>query len=130
MAAVHRDPHMHPKQQRGERRLLLVFPQQSRNKQTMATGPVCWEAQGGEGPGRARARGLAQGWLGWDDHMAFRGAGSLGRGYTWAAGERGTSQTRALAEGLPSWARLVFRDWALIFLFGQWCSWGCPCLLR
>ena len=43
----------------GEKRLLLVFPQQSRNKQTMATGPLCSEAQGrggrvlrtGRGPG-------------------------------------------------------------------------------
>lgn len=42
-----------------EKRLLLVFPQQSRNKQTMATGPLCSEAQGrgaesatrGPGPG-------------------------------------------------------------------------------
>lgn len=43
----------------GEKRLLLVFPQQSRNKQTMATGPLRSEAQGrggrvgrtGRGPG-------------------------------------------------------------------------------
>lgn len=52
-AAVHRDP-AHATQAAenaagGEKRLLLVFPQQSRNKQTMATGPLCSEAGGGAG---------------------------------------------------------------------------------
>ena len=42
---------------RGERRLLLVFPQQSRNKQTMATGPSCSEAQGGAGRTGGRTHG-------------------------------------------------------------------------
>lgn len=41
---------------RGERRLLLVFPQQSRNKQTMATRLSCAEAQGGAGRAGAWAR--------------------------------------------------------------------------
>lgn len=52
-AAVHGDP-AHATQAAwnpagAEKRLLLVFPQQSRNKQTMATSPLCSEAQGVEG---------------------------------------------------------------------------------
>lgn len=41
---------------RGERRLLLVFPQQSRNKQTMATRLSCAEAQGSAGRAGTWAR--------------------------------------------------------------------------
>lgn len=53
--------HMQRKQHRtrqwGEKRLLLVLPQQSRNKHTMATGPLCSEAQGRGARSGAWARG-------------------------------------------------------------------------
>lgn len=77
-ATVHRDPaHATQAAQNpagGEKRLLLVFPQQSRNKQTMATGPLCSEAQdrGAEGaePGQL-PRNQAQVWLSCDSDIAL-----------------------------------------------------------
>lgn len=59
----------------GEKRLLLVFPQQSRNKHTMATSPLCSEAQGSERLSAVHGPELgdqAQVWLCRDSTMAPR----------------------------------------------------------
>lgn len=79
--AVHGDPaHATQAAQNtagGEERLLLVFPQQSRNKQTMTPGPLCSEAQGGKGLSGVHWLGCgsqAQVWLCWDGSIAFRRA--------------------------------------------------------
>lgn len=93
-ATGHRDPaHATQAAQNpagGEKRLLLVFPQQSRNKQTMATGPLCSEAQGrgaeGAEPGRL-PRNQAQVWLGCDSNIALLGA-------LWPAGPGAQSTAR------------------------------------
>lgn len=78
MAAVHGDPaHAMQAAQNpagGEKRLLLVFPQQSRNKQTMATSPLCSEAQGRGAESAApgpRPGNRAQVWLGCDSDITL-----------------------------------------------------------